>query len=42
MRWILFIFVCLVSLPTQAVTIPGVTTTTSTNAQTAPAKETDV
>lgn len=22
MRWILFIFVCLVSLPTQAVTIP--------------------
>lgn len=42
MRWILFIFVCLVSLPTQAVTIPGVTTTTSTNAQTAPTKEPDV
>lgn len=42
MRWILFIFVCLVSLPTQAVTIPGVTTPTSTNAQTAPAKEPDV
>lgn len=42
MRWILFIFVCLLSLPTQAVTIPGVTTPTSTNAQTAPAKEPDV
>ncbi len=38
MRWILFFFVCLVSLPTQAVTIPGVTTPTSTHAQTAPAK----
>ena len=42
MRWILFIFVCLLSLATQAVTIPGVTTPTSTNAQTAPAKEPDV
>ena len=42
MRWILFIFVCLLSFPTQAVTIPGVTTPTSTNAQTAPAKEPDV
>ena len=42
MRWILFIFVCLLSLPAQAVTIPGVTTPTSTNAQTAPAKEPDV
>lgn len=42
MRWILFIFVCLLSLPTQAVTIPGVTTPTSTNAQNAPAKEPDV
>lgn len=42
MRGILFIFVCLLSFPTQAVTIPGVTTPTSTNAQTAPAKEPDI
>ena len=42
MRGILFIIVCLLSLPTQAVTIPGVTTPTSTNAQTTPAKEPDI
>jgi len=42
MRWILFIFVCLLSLPAQAVTIPGVTSPTSTNAQAAPTKEPDV
>ncbi|MDV1712569.1 mechanosensitive channel protein [Citrobacter freundii] len=42
MRGILFIFVCLLSFPTQAVTIPGVTTPTSTNAQTTPAKEPDI
>ncbi|EKA2134390.1 mechanosensitive channel protein [Citrobacter freundii] len=42
MRGILFIIVCLLSLPTQAVTIPGVTTPTSTNAQTTAAKEPDI
>ena len=42
MRGILFIIVCLLSFPTQAVTIPGVTTPTSTNAQTTPAKEPDI
>ena len=42
MRGILFIFVCLLSFPTQAVTIPGVTTPTSTNAQTTAAKEPDI
>ncbi|QLR83535.1 mechanosensitive channel protein [Citrobacter freundii] len=42
MRGILFIFVCLLSFPTQAVTIPGVTTPTSTNAQTTAGKEPDI
>lgn len=42
MRGILFIFVCLLSFPTQAVTIPGFTTPTSTNAQTTAAKEPDI
>ena len=42
MRGILFIIVCLLSLPTLAVTIPGGTTPTSTNAQTTAAKESDI
>lgn len=42
MRWILFIFFCLLSIPAQAVTIPGVTPTTSASPQSAPAAEPDV
>ncbi|HGY1166839.1 TPA: mechanosensitive channel protein [Citrobacter braakii] len=42
MRWILFIFFCLLSVPAQAVTIPGVTSTASTSPQTEPAPEPDV
>ena len=42
MRWILIIFFCLLSVPAQAVTIPGVTSTASTSPQTEPAPEPDV
>ncbi|POT58026.1 mechanosensitive channel protein [Citrobacter amalonaticus] len=37
MRWILFIFFCLLGAPAHAVAIPGVTTGATTDAQAAPA-----
>ncbi|EAX6961863.1 mechanosensitive channel protein, partial [Salmonella enterica] len=36
MRWTLFILFCLLGAPAHAVTIPGVTTGTSTSQQTTP------
>ena len=42
MRWILLVFFCLLSIPSHAVTIPGVTTSTSADPQATPAKEPDV
>lgn len=42
MRWILLFFFCLLSVPTQAVTIPGVTSTASASPPAEPAPEPDV
>ncbi|MCR2260252.1 hypothetical protein NSX25_23740, partial [Salmonella enterica] len=39
MRWILFILFCLLGAPAHAVSIPGVTTTTTTDSTTEPAPE---
>lgn len=38
MRWILFILFCLLGAPAHAVSIPGVTTTTTTDSTTEPAR----
>ena len=42
MRWFLFIFFCLLSMPTHAVTIPGVPSPASTSPQTGPTTEPDI
>ena len=42
MRWILFILFCLLGAPAHAVSIPGVTTTTTTDSTTEPAPESDI
>lgn len=42
MRWFLFIFFCLLSMPTHAVTIPGVPSSDSTSPQAEPTTEPDI